>query len=135
MMLQNQDLFIEQASAQAVVKEIYNITGPKGTFEVLSKVRNGVTYPAFSTLPNSLGEMFKNAADTHGDADFLVYQNERYSFEKLYHLATSFREVLRYKYKIGRGDKVVIAMRNYPEWPIAFLAITCIGGVVCPLNR
>jgi long-chain acyl-CoA synthetase len=133
-MLQNQDILIDQASAKSVVKEIYNITAPKGAFEVCTKIRNGVTYPTFLTLPNSLGEMFRNAADTHGDADFLVYQDERYSFEKLYQLGTSFREVLIHKYNIKRGDKVVIAMRNYPEWLVSFMGITMLGAVVVPIN-
>ena len=134
MILQNQDILIDQASVQAVVKEIYNITAPKGAFEVFEKERNGVTYSAFSTLPNNLGKVFKNAADKHKDTDFLVYQNERYSFEKLYQLATSFREVLIDGYKIKRGDKVVIAMRNYPEWVVVFMGITLLGAVVVPIN-
>ena len=134
MILQNQDILINQASVQAVVKEIYNITAPKGAFEVFEKERNGVTYSAFLTLPNNLGKVFKNAADMHKNTDFLVYQNERYSFEKLYQLATSFREVLIDGYKIKRGDKVVIAMRNYPEWVVAFMGITLLGAVVVPIN-
>jgi long-chain acyl-CoA synthetase len=133
-MLQNQDILIDQASAKSVVKEIYNITAPEGAFEVFTKVRNGVTYPAFLTLPNNLGEMFKKAADTHGHADFLVYQDERYSFEALYQLALSFREVLRDQYTIKRGDKVAIAMRNYPEWLVSFMGITMLGAVVVPIN-
>ena len=133
-MLQNQDILIDQASAKSVVKEIYNITAPKGAFEVFNKVRNGVTYPAFLTLPNNLGEMFKKAADTHGQVDFLVYQDERYSFETLYQLALSFREVLRDQYHIKRGDKVVIAMRNYPEWLVSFMGITMLGAVAVPIN-
>ncbi|MFT6988429.1 MAG: acyl-CoA synthetase (AMP-forming)/AMP-acid ligase II, partial [Paraglaciecola sp.] len=107
---------------------------PNAAFEVFSKVSNGVTYPAFSTLPNSLGEMFKNAADTYRDADFLVYQNERYSFEELYQLATGFCTVLRDKYNIEKGDKVIIAMRNYPEWIISFMGITMLGAVAVPIN-
>ena len=133
-MLQNQDILIDQASAKSVVKEIYNITAPKGAFEVYTKIRNGVTYTAFSTLPSNLGEMFKSAADTHGRADFLVYQDERYSFETLYQLATSFCAVLRDKYKIEKGDKVIIAMRNYPEWIISFMGITMLGAVAVPIN-
>lgn len=133
-MLQNQDILIDQASAKSVVKEIYNITIPKGAFEVFNKVRNGVTYPAFLTLPNNLGEMFKKAADTHGHADFLIYQNERYSFETLYQLAISFREVLRDQFNIKKGDKVVIAMRNYPEWLVSFMGITMLGAVAVPIN-
>jgi acyl-CoA synthetase (AMP-forming)/AMP-acid ligase II len=133
-MLQNQDILIDQASAKSVVKEIYNITAPKGAFEVFNKVRNGVTYPAFLTLPNNLGDMFKKAADTHGQIDFLVYQDERYSFEALYQLALSFHEVLRDQYHIKRGDKVVIAMRNYPEWLVSFMGITMLGAVAVPIN-
>jgi acyl-CoA synthetase (AMP-forming)/AMP-acid ligase II len=133
-MLQNQDILIDQASAKSVVKEIYNITIPKGAFEVFNKVRNGVTYPAFLTSPNNLGEMFKKAADTHGHADFLIYQNERYSFETLYQLAISFREVLRDQFNIKKGDKVVIAMRNYPEWLVSFMGITMLGAVAVPIN-
>ncbi len=133
-MLQNQDILIDQASAKSVVREIYNITAPEGAFEVFTKVRNGVTYPAFLTLPNNLGDMFKKAADTHGHADFLVYQDERYSFETLYQLAISFREVLRDQYTIKRGDKVVIAMRNYPEWLVSFMGITMLGAVAVPIN-
>ena len=133
-MLQNQDILINQASAKSVVKEIFNITAPNGVFEVFTKVRNGVIYPAFITLPNNLGEMFKNAADTHGHADFLVYQDERYSFETLYQLALSFREVLRVQYNIKKGDKVVIAMRNYPEWLVSFMGITMLGAVAVPIN-
>lgn len=53
-MLENQDILIDQASAKSVVKEIYNITAPKGAFEVFTKIRNGVTYTAFSTLPSNL---------------------------------------------------------------------------------
>jgi long-chain acyl-CoA synthetase len=133
-MLQNQDILIVQASAKSVVKEIYNITAPKGAFEVFNKERNGVTYPAFLTLPNNLGDMFKKAADTHGHVDFLVYQDERYSFEVLYQLALSFREVLTDQYTIKRGDKVVIAMRNYPEWLVSFMGITMLGAVAVPIN-
>ena len=32
------------------------------------------------------------------------------------------------------GDRVVIAMRNYPEWSLAFFAATAIGAVAVPLN-
>ena len=32
------------------------------------------------------------------------------------------------------GDRVAIAMRNYPEWSVAFWAAAAAGGVVVPLN-
>ena len=32
------------------------------------------------------------------------------------------------------GDRVAIAMRNYPEWSVAFWAAAAAGAVVVPLN-
>merc|ERR1740121_2931320 len=37
-------------------------------------------------------------------------------------------------YNIKPGDKVGIAMRNYPELMLAFVGITYMGGVAVPLN-
>ncbi len=35
---------------------------------------------------------------------------------------------------VGKGDRVAIAMRNLPEWPVAFFAATAIGAIAVPLN-
>ena len=35
---------------------------------------------------------------------------------------------------MARGDRVALAMRNYPEWVVAYAAVTSIGAVVVPLN-
>jgi acyl-CoA synthetase (AMP-forming)/AMP-acid ligase II len=134
MSLHNQDISIDQASAKSVVAEIHKITAAQGVFEVVNVQRNNVTYPAFLTLPTSLPEMFKNAAQTHGSADFLVYKTERYSFEHLYQLASAFSCGLRDEFNTAKGDKVIIAMRNYPEWIVAFMGITMLGAVAVPVN-
>ena len=44
-------------------------------------------------------------------------------------LATQLREL-----GVGKGDRVALAMRNLPEWPVAFFAATAIGAIVVPLN-
>ena len=43
--------------------------------------------------------------------------------------------VLVHEYGVGLGDRVAIAMRNYPEWMLAFEAITSIGGVAVAMNE
>src|SRR3546814_2474466 len=35
---------------------------------------------------------------------------------------------------VGKGDRVAFAMRNLPEWPVIFFAITTIGAIAVPLN-
>ena len=39
-----------------------------------------------------------------------------------------------FDYGVGKGDRVFIAMRNYPEWVISLFAITSIGAIAVPVN-
>ncbi len=38
------------------------------------------------------------------------------------------------RFGIRKGDRVAIAMRNLPEWIIAFWAAIAVGAIVVPLN-
>ena len=66
---------------------------------------------------------------------FLVYEDERWSFADV-DGAASTRSAPRssHRYGVAPGDRVAIAMRNYPEWIVAFAAITSVGGVAVSLN-
>lgn len=134
MVLENQDIKIQLADAKQVVNEIHKVTANGGPFEITTKVREGIEYKAYATLPMNLAAMYKSAADIHDQEEFLIFTNERYSFRSIYQQASAFAHVLVNDYKINAGDKVVIAMRNYPEWIAAFMAITSTGAVAVPLN-
>ena len=43
-------------------------------------------------------------------------------------------DVLVHRYGVKHGDRVAIAMRNYPEWIVAFAAITSVGGIAVSMN-
>ena len=66
--------------------------------------------------------------------DFIVYEQERYSYREVWSRASAIGSYLTHSLKVRRGDRVAICMRNYPEWPIAFIAITAIGAVAVPMN-
>jgi long-chain acyl-CoA synthetase len=68
------------------------------------------------------------------DRMFVVYENERLSFHDHYRAASALAWRLAEGFGVQKGDRVAIAMRNYPEWPIAFWAATVIGAVAVPLN-
>ena len=36
--------------------------------------------------------------------------------------------------RLEPGDRVALAMRNYPEWMAAFIGVTSIGAVIVPVN-
>ncbi len=70
----------------------------------------------------------------HGDASFIVYEDERMTFAEHYARAAAFASALANDFGVRKGDRVAVAMRNFPEWPIAFFGAAAIGAIVVPLN-
>ena len=48
--------------------------------------------------------------------------------------SSTLAHLLSDRYGVKKGDRVAIAMRNFPEWVVAFWGITTLGAVVVPLN-
>ena len=70
----------------------------------------------------------------HGDATFLVYEDERTTFAEHYRIACTLAHRLRTTFGVEPGDRVAIIMRNLPEWVMAFWAAAIAGAIVVPLN-
>ena len=70
----------------------------------------------------------------HGDKTFVVYEDEHLSFGEHYRARRDVAHRLIDDYGIQKGDRVAIAMRNFPEWLLAFWAATVAGAIVVPLN-
>ncbi len=132
--LHNQDIKIKHASTKQVLDTLYSLVSESQPFEVIEKEREGVIYKAFAKLPKNLHEMYQTAATSFGDADFIIYKNERHSFLSLYQNAAEFACALQEQYQVSAGDRITISMRNYPEWIIVFIAITSLGAIAVPLN-
>jgi len=126
---------------------IDKLTSPGEFFEVVSETINGVSYRVFKNAPENLKALYVLGLDRDswisqiitewfGDQefDFMVYQDERYTFRETYQLSAQLAWRIKEKYGIGKGDRVAIAMRNYPEFCLAFMAITAIGALAVPFN-
>ena len=126
---------------------IAECTKPGAMYAVTTRTIDGVDYKVFANAFNNLREMYASSLDDDhflarklvewfGDQDwaFLVYEDERYSFSEAYQIAAGFSKQLIDRFGIKPGDRVAIAMRNYPEYCLAFMAITAIGAVAVPLN-
>jgi len=109
------------------------MTAQDGMFPVGSETIRGITYKAFTSIPQTLDGYFDLAA-MHADKEFLVYDDTRLSFAEALTQAKRLGHVLRTNLQMGEGDRVGIAMRNYPEWFLSFIAITGSGGVAVPVN-
>ncbi len=109
------------------------LTAEGSPFSISRKSLNGVEYKMYDAAPKSLLDVFEAAA-AHGDREFLVYEGERFTFNDMLQEAARIGHQLVNQLGVAKGDRVAIAMRNYPEWMSAYIAITCIGAVVVPLN-
>ena len=116
-----------------LAKGIEMLTAPGQPFEVVEKTLGGISHKIFAGMPNNLREFYV-LGETHGDLDFLIYGEERWSFSETFIEARKFAAALHQDYAIQAGDRVAIACRNYPEWCIAYLAITGMGAIAVLLN-
>eukprot|EP00750_Incisomonas_marina_P018759 INCI3137.2.p1 GENE.INCI3137.2~~INCI3137.2.p1 ORF type:complete len:600 (+),score=105.50 INCI3137.2:310-2109(+) len=84
----------------------------------------------------TMGEFYRRhmLSAENRDREFIVYDTERYTFDQVYARASALAHVLQKTFSINKGDRVCIAMRNFPEWCIAFIATTAIGSVAVPVN-
>ena len=118
---------------KAIIKAAIDaVTAPGEPYETTTQRVNGVDFPVFVNAPENLRELYRQGLE-HGDTDFYVYADERYSFRDAWQHAAACANALRAR-GVQPGDRVGIALRNYPEWVFAFLGITSIGAVAVALN-
>ncbi len=109
------------------------LTAPGQPLELIATEIRGRTYPVFANAPSTLVDTFAAAAD-RGEMEFLVYEDKTWSFADVVDHGHAFATALVRDYGIEKGDRVAIAMRNYPEWITSLVGIVAAGGVAVPLN-
>jgi len=84
-----------------------------------------------NALPNlaALAESTK----LFGEREFVVFDDERVTYSAWYKAVATLGAALQ-EMGVRKGDRVALAMRNLPEWPVAFFAGAVIGAIVVPLN-
>jgi long-chain acyl-CoA synthetase len=112
---------------------IEKMTAPGGPFPVVSAEVLGRTVRIYRDAPPDLRAVFLTGRQW-GDQPALSYEQEQYSWAVTMDRVARIAAVLRDDYGVRRGDRVALAMRNYPEWVFTFAATLCIGAVSVPLN-
>ena len=109
------------------------LTAPGAPFEMEERDIRGSRTRVWKNAPTSLRAIFEATA-AHGELPFLVYEDERLSYAGHFRRTAALARSLAERFGIRKGDRVAIAMRNFPEWSIAFWAAAVAGSVVVPLN-
>jgi long-chain acyl-CoA synthetase len=108
------------------------LTAPGSPFELETVAIDGREMRVFKHAPPTLREVFL-AGRLHGAKDFLVYRDERVSYEAFSRASITLANVL-VAHGLRKGDRVAIAMRNLPEWPVALFGTLLAGGIATLLN-
>src|SRR3954468_22547248 len=109
------------------------LTAPGAPFEMDEAVIRGLRYRVWKSTPKDLRVVFDEMR-VHGDKDYVVYEEDRLTYAGAIRASATLAHVLRDRYGVKKGDRVAIAMRNFPEWVVAFWAIATLGAVAVPLN-
>jgi acyl-CoA synthetase (AMP-forming)/AMP-acid ligase II len=117
-------------------KAIGFLTGEGQQFETEYCVINGVNSLVYKNSPKNLKEYFELTAGNSDNSDktFIVFENRRYTYAEIMQLARQFAASLLSDYFVAKGDRVAIAMRNNPEWIVAYMGALLVGAVVVPMN-
>jgi long-chain acyl-CoA synthetase len=122
------------ASSRPSIAEVHaTLTAPGQMFEMEEVAIRGIPTRTWKNAPPSLRAVLEQSRG-HGDKVFLVYEDERTTFEEHYRQAATLAHRLIDDFGVVKGDRVAIAMRNFPEWSVAFWAAACVGAVIVPLN-
>ena len=115
------------------LKEAWSeLTGPGGQFEITTVDVRGQSLRVYKNQPPTLRDMWLMSA-AHGDKDYLVFEDERISFTEAHRQVAQVANWLVAQ-GVEPGDRVAIAMRNYPEWLLGYWACLSIGAACVGMN-
>ncbi|CAN5314347.1 class I adenylate-forming enzyme family protein [soil metagenome] len=108
------------------------LTAPGEKFEMETIDVHGIPTRVWKNAPPTLAWLVA-ATRAYGDRVFTIYEDERVTYEANYRAVARLAAWLG-EIGIAKGDRVAVAMRNLPEWPVIFFAAASIGAIVVPLN-
>jgi long-chain acyl-CoA synthetase len=112
---------------------IARFTSAGQPFELVEQTVSGVPMRVYSSGPKTVREVVL-ASEGFGDRTFNVYRDERWSYVENARIVAGLARQLVDEYGLRKGDRVAVAMRNYPEWVPIFCASAVLGVVLVPLN-
>ncbi len=123
-------------TAMTLEEAIHHTTRTNPMFEVVETDIRGVTFRTFKNIPGTVGALMLASREKqdNGAADFLVYRDERWTYDEFCAEVHRISHALRDTLGIREGDHVAIAMRNYPELLMLMLAIASAGAVTVFIN-
>ena len=94
----------------------------------------GTYYKAFNKVPTDLKDLLEYGKTVREWDEFIVYEKEKISYQDFCDQVSKLSFFLQKDVGIKKGDKVAVAMRNYPEYLVVLMAVASIGGIIVFVN-
>lgn len=108
------------------------LTAKGAPYEVITVAVRGVPLRHYRLALPSARELWLSTT-AFADRDYLVYGDERLTYGEAHIITTAVAAWLTER-GVGPGDRIAIAMRNYPEWLLIYWAALSIGVAVVGMN-
>jgi long-chain acyl-CoA synthetase len=112
---------------------VRRFTAPDGIFAVSERRVAGVPRRVFTHAAPTVLDILTSGRG-HGGADFLVFGDQRWSFEQFFADVDALAATMQHDIGVKPGDRVAIAMRNCPDWVLIFAAAVHVGAVAVLIN-
>jgi len=107
---------------------------PGGEIQMTTTEVRGAEMRVLKNLPPALADIYRPWMKQYAAKTWVVYEEERYTFGEALQQMDALAAELASGFGLAAGQRGGIAMRNLPEFLIAFLGISVMGGVAVPLN-
>jgi long-chain acyl-CoA synthetase len=116
-----------------VREAVRRFTAADGVFAVTEQQVAGVPQRVFIHAAPTVLDILTSGRG-HTGADFLVFGDQRWSFEQFFADVDALAAVLQHDIGVKPGDRIAIAMRNCPDWVLTFAAAVHVGAVAVLIN-
>ncbi len=109
------------------------LTAPGAPFAWSIQEVRGMPMRVFDTAPPHMRVLWEMSAG-YGDKPYVVFEDETYTYNEIHARVRSLAHYLHDEVGVAEGDRVAVAMRNYPEWIVSYWAITSLGAAIVGMN-
>jgi long-chain acyl-CoA synthetase len=118
----------------AALKQVWGtLIAPGAPFEVVTVDVGGIPVKAFKASPPNVRALWLSTVQ-FAERDYMVYQDERMTYGEAHKQVAAVANWLLGDGGCKPGDRVAIAMRNYPEWMVAYWACVSVGIACVGMN-
>lgn len=112
---------------------VERVLGPGKAWELETVEIGGHRHEVFKGEPRNLAALYRRAL-AHADREMIVAGDVRLTYGEGFARAAALAAQLRDRFGVGRGTRVAVVTANRPEWILALIAVTALGGQAALVN-